>query len=124
LRSDNKKRKQDLSISIIGKYIGAQFIDNTQNEKRKLDGYYTNDLRIDYKLKKTIFNEIGIYASVNNIFDQKYVSNAWSYSFSSPGYNPVPDDKYVNNEGGDNYNMIGYFPNATRYFLVGLRIKF
>lgn len=123
LKSQNNKR-HDLSISLIGKYIGEQYMDNTQNENRKLNAYYSNDIRIDYNLKDLLFKEIGIYASINNVFDQKYVSNAWTYSFESPGYNPVPDDKYVNAEGGDNYNMIGYFPNATRYFLVGLRLKF
>ena len=121
---NEKNKKHDLSISLIGKYVGDQFIDNTQNDNRKLSAYYSNDIRIDYNLKKLLFKEIGIYASINNVFDQKYVSNAWTYSFESPGYNPVPSDKYVNAEGSDNYNMIGNFPNATRYFLMGLRLKF
>tara|TARA_B100000508_G_scaffold141086_1_gene146193 strand:- start:10134 stop:12608 length:2475 start_codon:yes stop_codon:yes gene_type:complete len=122
-QSNGKEKRHDLSASLLGKYVGAQYIDNTQNDNRKLDAYYTNDLRFDYKIHQAIFNEVGVYASINNLFDQKYISNAWSYAFSSPGYDPTPDDPYVNSEGGDNYNMIGYFPNATRYFMVGLRIK-
>ena len=123
IQNKGEKQTQNLSISILGKYVGAQYLDNTQNDNRKLDAYYVNDLRFEYCLKDFLFKEIGLTFTVNNILNQKYVSNAWSYAFQSDSYDPTPDDPYTSSEGGGVYNSIGHFPNATTYFLAGLRIK-
>lgn len=123
IQNKGEKQIQNFSISILGKYVGAQYLDNTQNDNRKLDAYYVNDLRFEYCLKDFLFKEIGLTFTVNNILNQKYVSNAWSYAFQSDSYDPTPDDPYTSSEGGGVYNSIGHFPNATTYFLAGLRIK-
>lgn len=123
LKDKGNRLKSDLDIAFVGKHIGKQFIDNTSNAHRQLDEYTVFDLRVDYRIRTSFLKELGLYANVQNLLATEYVSNAWSYAFSSPGYDPTPDDPYVNSEGGDNYNMIGNFPNAKRYFILGLRLK-
>ncbi|UTW62893.1 TonB-dependent receptor [bacterium SCSIO 12741] len=117
------KYRYDLNASLLGKYVGPQYIDNTQNDNRKLDGYFVSDLRLEFRVRKWLFKEVVASFQVNNLLSEEYVSNAWSYSFRSPGFDPSSGDPYVNHEGGDRYNMIGYMPNATRNFLFGLTFK-
>ena len=60
----------------------------------------------------------------NNLFDEEYVSNAWIYRFVSNGYDPSEDDHYVTKGSDGGYNMAGYFPEATRNYLIGLTLGF
>ncbi len=97
-----------LSISMNSKYIGRQFIDNTSNAGRSLNGYFINGFGVMYGLKTKIFKEIGLSLTINNLFNQKYESNAWVYPYYQ----------------GDVYNEYnGYFPQALINFLFGLSLK-
>ncbi|GLR19470.1 TonB-dependent receptor [Portibacter lacus] len=114
-----------LSISLLSKYVGKQYIDNTSNENAALDAYFYNDLLFSYSFMGINFvKEIQLNFNVYNLFDQQYVSNAWVYRFSSEGYNPVADDPSARAEGEGTYNLTGLYPQAGRYFLVGLNFKF
>ena len=48
----------------------------------------------------------------------------WLYRFISEGYDPRDDDHYVTKDSDTRYNMAGYFPEATRNYLVGLTLGF
>ena len=125
-----------LNISLLSKYVGEQFMGNTDSKISKLDSYFVNDLNITYDLsflrpsaarsfsagarqesitKKSFFKSVTISALVNNIFNQKYVSNGYYFryddDFSEPGI-------ITTIEGA------GYYPQATTNFLVGLSLKF
>ena len=39
-----------LEISLIGKYVSRQYLDNTTREDRSLDPFYTQDLRLSYRI--------------------------------------------------------------------------
>lgn len=97
-----------LSFSLQSKYIGRQFIDNTSILSRSLDGYFVNGISATYTIKTKVFKEIGINLTVNNLFNQKYVSNAWVYPY------------YV---GGKYQEINGYFPQAMINFLCGINLK-
>ncbi len=60
-----------------------------QSNDRKLDAYFTSNLRADYSFNVYGVN-LNIQASVNNIFNKKYISSAWVYrsafADSSPDY--------------------------------------
>lgn len=103
-----KNRIDDLTISFISKYVGEQFIDNTQSDERKLDAYLVHDLRINYSIKFRTF-KVELFGSVNNLFSELYSANAWVYRYSY---------------GGQYSQLDGYYPQATRNFLVGLNFKF
>lgn len=92
-----------MQIALLSKYVGEQFMTNTENEQSKLDSYFINDFNINYTLKpKAIFKSIDFTGLVNNIFNKKYVSNGADYG------------------GG----YIYYYPQATTNFLVGVTLKF
>lgn len=108
--------KENFQVSLLSKYVGEQFMSNIESEVSKLDSYFVNDLSITYELKtKSIFKSILFSGLVNNLFNVKYVSNGFYFSydddFSVPG-------TITTVEGA------GYFPQATTNFLVGVTLKF
>lgn len=113
-----------LQITLIGKYVGAQFLDNTSNTNTQLPAFGFMDVRVNYDLKAWRGLPISLIASVNNVLDARFASNGWVYRFDSPGYDPRPDDPYTRRENGDTYHQAGYFPQAGRNYLLTLSIKF
>ena len=107
---------KNLSISFLQKYVGEQYMGNIDSEGSKLDAYYVADLNINYELKlKSIFKSIVFSALVNNIFDSEYVSNGYWYTY---------DDNWSDPNATTTIEGAGYYPQATRNFLIGATIKF
>jgi len=107
---------ENIHMSLLSKYVGEQYMGNTDSEASKLDGYFVNDFNITYKIQtNTIFKSIEFAGLVNNIFGKKYVSNGYYYTydddFSIPG-------TITTIEGA------GYYPQATTNFLVGMTLKY
>ena len=103
-------RIDNLSIALISKYVGEQFVDNTQSQDRKLDAYLVHDLRVNYSIKfRTGFDKITLFGSIYNLTNQLYSANAWAYRFSS---------------GGEFQQLMGFYPQATRNLLIGLNVRF
>jgi len=108
----NKK----FSISLISKYVSSQFMDNTENNLSKLNGYSVSNINLQYKLKpKKYIKEIVLTALLNNIYDTKYVSNGYFYSYDDTW--SVPDQTTT-------IYGSGYYPQATFNFLTGIMLKF
>ncbi|MEC9209714.1 MAG: TonB-dependent receptor plug domain-containing protein [Bacteroidota bacterium] len=120
----NYKVTKNTSIDFISKYVGEQFIDNTSSEDRMLADYLVNHLRISYNWNSKIFKTAKLTLQVNNLFNNEYVSNAWVYRFISDGWDPRESDPYINSDGERGYNMAGYFPEATRNYLLGVTLGF
>jgi iron complex outermembrane receptor protein len=115
------------SIALLSKYVSRQYLDNTSNTNtggltvdpavannkyayhRYLDGYFVNDVRLNYNFKMKGVKNVGVSLLVNNIFSAKYESNGATYAGISGGY--------VNN-----YNYI--FPQAPINFLAALNLSF
>ncbi len=99
---------KQFEIGLISKYVGEQFLDNTSNEKRKLDSYFTQDIRTAYSFSKKAFKNISLIAQVNNLFNTMYEPNGYTFSY------------YYNNElTTENY----YFPMAGINWVVGLNVR-
>ena len=96
------------NAGFTSKYIGKQYIDNTQSKDRSLNPYFVNNLHISYTLKIRYIKEIGFNFFVNNIFNAQYESNAWVYRY-----------KYA----GKDYDMFGFYPQAGINFLAGISLK-
>ena len=118
----NYKLNTNLSIDLLSKYVGEQFIDNTSSLDRMLEDYLVNTLRVSYNWENKIFNTAKLTLQINNLLDNQYVSNAWVYRFISEGYDPREDDHYVNTDSERGYNMAAYFPEAGRNYLIGLTL--
>lgn len=101
---------KDASVALTGKYVSEQYIDNTMNPDRMLDAYFVNDLRLSYIFRNSYFKELEFSFAINNLFDVDYVTNAWIYK------GILGDSNLIALEDG-------YFPQAGRHFLAGLRLK-
>jgi len=89
-----------------------------------LDDYLVNHLRISYEWENTLFKTAKITLQVSNLLNNEYVSNAWVYRFISEYWDPRASDPYVNKDSERGYNMAGYFPQATRNYLLAVKLGF
>lgn len=103
-------------ISLYSKFVGEQYMANIDSDGSKLESYFVNDLNVSYEFRpKTIFKSILVSALVNNIFDLKYVSNGYFYTY---------DDDYSNPPAITTIEGAGCYPQSGTNFLVGLSLKF
>ncbi|NPA37475.1 MAG: TonB-dependent receptor [Chlorobi bacterium] len=98
-----------ITLTLMSKYVGKQYIDNTSSEERKLDPWFVNDFMANYDFKIKNIGSFGLSFLVNNIFDEKYESNAWVYQYYYNGEHDVLD---------------GYFPQAGTNVMVRLVMNF
>jgi iron complex outermembrane receptor protein len=101
--------RKNLEVALLTKYVGKQYLDNTSTESRKLDAYFTNDVRLSWTIKPTWMKEIVFNLLVNNILDEKYESNGYTYGYFAGG--ALTQENF-------------YFPQAGRNFLVGVNFRF
>lgn len=97
------------NLSFMSNYVGKQYIDNTGNDERSLKSYFVNNLRIGRTFTPKGIKELGVSLLINNIFNVKYESNAWVYSYYYDGVR---------------YAMDGYFPQAGANVLANITLKF
>ena len=104
------------SISFLSKYVGSQYMGNTDAINSKLESYFINDLNFRFVLgSKNTFDSVILSGVVNNIFNKEYISNGYYYTY---------DDTWSNPGQTKTLDGAGYYPQATRNFLVGLTLKF
>jgi iron complex outermembrane receptor protein len=88
-------------LALLSKYVGRQFLDNTQSESVKLNSYFVNDVRLSYTFEPSFVKAINLGLLFNNVFNTLYSSNGAVY-------------------GGVPY----YYPQAGRNFLARVTIRF
>jgi iron complex outermembrane receptor protein len=107
---------KNFNISFLSKYVGSQYMGNTDALNSKLDSYFVNDLNFSYILiPNRIFSSIVFSGLVNNIFDVEYVSNGYYYTY---------EDTWSDPSQVKTLDGAGYYPQATRNFLLGITLKF
>ncbi|MEN8816915.1 MAG: TonB-dependent receptor, partial [Nonlabens sp.] len=107
---------KNLQISLLSKFVGEQFMSNTEARDSKLDSYFTNDLNFIYTVKtKSIFDSVVFTALVNNIFNEKFVSNGYYFTF---------DDDFSNPGTVSTVEGAGFYPQAGINFLTGVTLNF
>ena len=97
-------------------FVGKQYIDNTGNDERSLNAYFVSNLRVGYNFRIKTLKSLKLNMLINNLFDHKYESNAWVYS-----YYQQPD---AGNPHKDRYADFGYFPQAGANVLLNINITF
>jgi iron complex outermembrane receptor protein len=109
----------NLQISFLSKYVGEQFMSNLNSSVSKLDvldSYFTSDLNFVYEIAtEKVFDAIIISGLINNIFNTEYVDRGYYYTY---------DDSWSNPGSSTTVDGAGYYPQATRNFLVGVTLKF
>ncbi|WP_194975714.1 TonB-dependent receptor [Aquiflexum lacus] len=106
---------KNFEISLLNKYVGDQFMDNTQNDNRKLNAFFTNDIRLNYSLRPRFVKNLEFTVLVNNIFNQMYEPNGYTFSYFLPG------------EGASGRELVTenfYYPQAGTNFLAGVKVRF
>jgi iron complex outermembrane recepter protein len=99
---------KQLNIDLLSKYVSKQYLDNTSNDSRKLNPYFTEDARVVYSFNKNWLKNVDLIFQVNNIFNKKYEPNGYTFSY------------YVDSDlTTENY----YYPMAGTNFFAGVNIK-
>jgi iron complex outermembrane receptor protein len=98
-----------LEATLLSKYVGKQYLDNTQDNTRVIDAYFINDVRIQYAVATSFIRQISASLLVNNIFNEVYESNGYTWGYLG---------------GGDAYRENYYYPQAGRNFMVMLTLSF
>ncbi len=75
------KPANHFELNAEGKFVGKQFLDNTSNKDRLMDGYFVQNIQLNYSTKSKNFNALNIFLKLNNIFSNKYVANGYTYSY-------------------------------------------
>ena len=93
-----------LEASLLSKYVGQQYLDNTSNAARALPAYFTQDVRLGYGLTK----KIRATMLLNNVLNAMYSSNGYTFSYLYDGALTT-----------ENF----HYPQAGFNFLLGLSIR-
>ncbi|RZL47330.1 MAG: TonB-dependent receptor, partial [Pedobacter sp.] len=100
---------KSLALSWQSKYVGKQYLDNTQNDTRKLDAYWVNNARLAYNFNFKGVKNINVALLANNILNNKYESNGYTFGYFSGGAQTV-----------ENF----YFPQSGTNLMLSLNLKF
>ncbi len=99
---------QQFFIDLLGKYVGRQYLDNTSNKARSINGYGLCDVRLRYTVQTSFVKELGISLALNNVLNKKYEANGYTFSYKSDG--TIATENF-------------YFPQAGFNFLLGVNIR-
>lgn len=110
-----------LSLALTGKYVGKQYLDNTQNENAALDPYFTLDGALYYGIKVKN-NDLKLSLRVNNLLNKLYASGGWVYRYRYTSDDPTAWDIYSRKESNGYYNQSGLMNQAGTYFMAGISL--
>ena len=99
---------ENLNITLMNKYVGNQYLDNTSNEERTIDPYFIAHFDVSYTIKDVLFKEMTFGIRVNNVFDEMYENNGYTFGYIL---------------GGARVQENFYYPQAGRNLLVRLLLK-
>jgi iron complex outermembrane recepter protein len=100
---------KNAEISLLSKYVGRQYLDNTSQRSRSLNPYYLQDIRLSYNIIQKILKETNLVLQLNNVFNKKYEPNGYSFSYIY---------------GGELITENFYFPMAGFNWMLGVNLKF
>lgn len=104
----NPNSQNPIRIEWLSKFVGKQYLDNSQNEHLTIASYLVNDLLLSYDI--TTWKQMKISASfmINNVLNKEYSSNGYTYSYIY----------------GQRITEVFYYPQATRNYSFTLNLKF
>ena len=105
------KPKDNIQLSFLSKFVGDQYLSNTDTKASKLDGYFVSDFNVAYKINfNKVFKSIIFSGLLNNVFNEKYISNGYTYL-----------DTWT---GPTSFEVQAYYPQAGINFLLGATFSF
>lgn len=107
---------ETFQVSLLTKYVGKQYMGNIDSENSTLDAYSQSDFNLQYEIPCNGFlKSIVLSGLINNVFNAKYVSNGYFFTYNDDFSNP---GTITTIEGA------GYYPQAGINFLLGARVNF
>ena len=100
-----------VSVSLIGKHVGRQYLDNTEDKGRSLDAFSTLDVMIRGERELPSGPNVVLSLFGNNLLDAVYSATGWTYSYRLGGANSTVTENYV-------------YPQAGRHGFVTLAVEF
>lgn len=107
--NENTSGKHRLTLALLSKYVGKQYLDNTSNDDLTIDAYFINDVQLIYSLPYRKQCLMSLVVTCNNVLDTKYSSNGYTYGY-------IIDGRTI--------HQPFYFPQAGRNLLVSLIMRF
>ena len=98
-----------LQLTLLGKYVGKQYLDNTSNDERAISSYFVSDFVASYSFGFSFIKRAEVKLMVNNIFNKMYTSNGYTFGY---------------NAGATKIRENYYYPQAGTNFLLGLNLRF
>lgn len=105
----NYEPVKGLIIGVISKYVGKQYLDNTSTDSRSIDAYFVTNANISYTVKDVFMKEMTFGLRVNNVFNELYVNNGYTWGYVYGGERTV-----------ENF----YYAQAGTNFLARITLKF
>ena len=100
---------KNMNILWNTQYVGRQYLDNTENDRRSLDPFTNTDLRLEYALKPSWIRSLKFHVLVANLFNAQYEPNGYTFSY---------------NVGDQRIEEIFYFPMAGINIMGGVKFSF
>ncbi|MDA0728806.1 MAG: TonB-dependent receptor [Bacteroidetes bacterium] len=100
-----------LSVSLIGKHVGQQFLDNTSHEGRALSAYTTLDAVLRAERVLTTGQTLTLSLFGNNLLDVVYSATGWTYTYMYGGLGTETTENFV-------------YPQAGRHGFLTLAVEF
>ena len=98
------------TVSLNGKYVGRQYMDNSSSLDRSIPAYFVSNLSISHE-----FNvgggKLGISGYVNNLFNNMYYADGGAYNM-------------YNTDSGEIESDIWIYPQAPVNFMLKLSYRF
>ncbi len=100
---------KNFEAGLTSSFISRQYFDNTSTIERSINPYFVNNLSMKYSLKAYPFRSIDFQILLNNLLNEQYESNAYTW------YSYYLDGKRVNESR--------YFPQAGINILASVTLK-
>jgi iron complex outermembrane receptor protein len=101
--------KSKINCELATKFVGKQYLDNTTNEGRSLPAYIVNDIVLRWSPASKSGLSVSVFA--NNILNELYSANGWTYSYLYGGVDGMVTENYV-------------FPQAGRHGFINIVYSF
>lgn len=98
------------ALTLNGKYVGKQFLDNTATESRSLPGYYVMNLSLTHEFSLR-HGKLGLGVYVNNLLNNMYIADGWCW-------------KNMMESDGSIVDGVGVFPQAPANFMIRASYSF
>jgi iron complex outermembrane receptor protein len=101
--------KRNTMFNITAKYVGSQYLDNTQNENRLLKEFTYLNFNASHTFYGVNYKSITIGLRINNILNSLYEANGYTYSYQY---------------GGELITENFYYPQAGTNYMAVFNLKF